>query len=72
MKGRTVICIAHRLSTIKDADNIIVMSGGEIVDQGTHGQLITRCSMYAGFTKAQQISAYNNEGQEIRTGLQGT
>jgi ABC-type multidrug transport system ATPase subunit len=72
VKGRTIICVTHRLSTIKNADNIIVMSGGEIVDQGTHGQLITRCSMYAGFIKAQQISPYNNEGQDIRTALQGT
>ena len=39
-KGRTTITIAHRLSTIKDADNIIVMGGGEILEQGTHNDLL--------------------------------
>ncbi len=40
MKGRTTIVIAHRLSTIMNADRIIVMEGGTIVQQGTHDQLI--------------------------------
>ena len=40
MKGRTSFVIAHRLSTIKDADNVIVINDGEIVEQGTHQQLL--------------------------------
>ncbi|MCL4261549.1 MAG: ATP-binding cassette domain-containing protein, partial [Anaerolineales bacterium] len=39
MEGRTSFVIAHRLSTIKDADNVIVINNGEIVEQGTHQQL---------------------------------
>jgi len=40
MEGRTSFVIAHRLSTIKDADNVIVINNGEIVEQGTHQQLL--------------------------------
>jgi len=40
MKGRTSFVIAHRLSTIRDADNVIVIKDGEIVEQGTHKQLL--------------------------------
>jgi ATP-binding cassette, subfamily B, multidrug efflux pump len=41
-KGRTSIVIAHRLATIKKADNIIVMDSGEIIEQGTHAQLLEK------------------------------
>ena len=40
MKGRTSFVIAHRLSTIRDADKILVMRDGDIVEQGTHDELI--------------------------------
>jgi ATP-binding cassette, subfamily B, multidrug efflux pump len=40
MEGRTSFVIAHRLSTIRDADNVIVIKNGEIVEQGTHQQLL--------------------------------
>lgn len=42
MKGRTAFVIAHRLSTIRDADNVVVIKNGEIVEQGTHRQLLDR------------------------------
>jgi len=40
MEGRTSFVIAHRLSTIRDADNVIVINNGEIVEQGTHQELL--------------------------------
>lgn len=47
LKGRTAIVIAHRLSTIKNADNIVVLQAGHIVEQGTHNELLQREGEYA-------------------------
>ena len=46
MKGRTTIIIAHRLSTIRNADKIVVLEGKNIIEQGTHEQLIQRDGLY--------------------------
>jgi subfamily B ATP-binding cassette protein MsbA len=47
MQNRTSIVIAHRLSTIQKADNIVVMQKGEIVEQGTHAELLAKDGMYS-------------------------
>lgn len=53
MKGRTSFVIAHRLSTIRDSDLILVMKDGDIVEQGTHDELIEKNGFYAELYNAQ-------------------
>ena len=63
-QGRTTIVIAHRLSTIKDSDNIIVMSEGHIVEQGSHDQLTSKEGAYHELVHAQEIAeAVGNTGE---------
>jgi hypothetical protein len=47
MEGRTSFIVAHRLSTIKDADLILVMKDGNIIEQGNHEQLLAKKGFYA-------------------------
>lgn len=53
MEKRTSFVIAHRLSTIKDADLILVMNHGDIVETGTHEQLLQKNGFYASLYNAQ-------------------
>ncbi len=53
MEGRTSFIIAHRLSTIKDADKILVMKDGDIVEQGNHAELMAQDGFYAGLYNSQ-------------------
>ncbi len=53
MEGRTSFVIAHRLSTIKDADNILVLKDGDIIEQGTHEELLQKQGFYAELYNAQ-------------------
>ena len=53
MEGRTCFVIAHRLSTIRNADQILVMQNGDIVEQGTHDELLDRGGFYADLWNSQ-------------------
>jgi subfamily B ATP-binding cassette protein MsbA len=53
MKGKTVIAIAHRLTTIRDADQILVVSGGVVAENGTHAELLQKNGIYAELYRTQ-------------------
>lgn len=55
-RDRTTIVIAHKLASIRNADNIVVMSAGKIVEQGRHENLIALGGTYANLVKAQNLS----------------
>ncbi len=55
MKNRTTILISHRISTVKNADHIIVLNDGSIVETGTHEQLIAHNGIYAGIYETQLL-----------------
>lgn len=54
-KRRTCILVAHRISTIHDADLIVVLKDGEIVEQGTHNELVTKRGIYANMYRQQRL-----------------
>lgn len=60
MKGRTSFIIAHRLSTIKDADLILVMKDGDIVEQGNHNELLNKNGFYANLYNSQFEQSSNS------------
>ena len=57
MRGRTTILIAHRISTVKDADHIVFLEDGRIVEQGTHAQLLALGGRYAALYERQKLEA---------------
>jgi ATP-binding cassette subfamily B protein len=53
MQGRTTLVIAHRLATVLQADRIVVMDGGRVVEEGAHSVLAARDGLYAKLAKLQ-------------------
>ena len=57
MKGRTSFIVAHRLSTIKNADQILVMKAGNIIERGTHDELLAQGGCYKNLYESQFAKA---------------
>lgn len=64
MKGRTTFIIAHRLSTVRLADKILVLEKGEIIEQGTHQELIEKKGAFFDFYSLQFASDFDHKGKE--------
>jgi subfamily B ATP-binding cassette protein MsbA len=65
MKNRTTIVIAHRLSTIQNASRIIVMSGGRVIQEGTHDALLAQGGLYQELYNMQFMSTESKEESKI-------
>ena len=65
LKGRTSIVIAHRLSTVRDADQILVLDKGEIVEQGKHDQLIATGGLYSELYNRQDLAGATNQNSPV-------
>ena len=57
MQGRTTIAIAHRLSTVRQADLVVVLENGKVIEQGSHDDLVSRRSAYAEMYRLQHGGA---------------
>jgi len=66
LKGRTSIVIAHRLSTVRDADQILVLEKGAIVERGTHDELVTRGGLYSELYSRQDLTGAANQKSSIK------
>lgn len=62
--GRTVLIVAHRLSTIRRATQIVVLDNHQIIDVGSHDELLERCSKYQDLIKRQSLMHKGANGKE--------
>ena len=65
LKGRTSIVIAHRLSTVREADQILVLEKGSIVERGTHDELVARGGLYADLYNRQDLTGAANQDSPV-------
>ena len=71
MKGRTTFVVAHRLSTVRNADLIIVLDGGRIVEKGTHDELMKRGGLYQRLYEMQFVNEEMSLSGEISSTTNG-
>ena len=65
LKGRTSLVIAHRLSTVRDADQILVLEKGVIVERGTHDELVAKNGLYAELYNRQDLSGSTDQESSV-------
>ena len=65
LKGRTSIVIAHRLSTVREADQILVLEKGSIVERGTHDELVAKGGLYADLYNRQDLTGAANQDSSV-------
>ena len=66
MKGRTSFVIAHRLSTIRKADQILVLKQGEIIERGTHQELLEKEGLYAKLARIQNTTFIEESFEKLK------
>ena len=71
MKGRTTFVVAHRLSTVRNADLIVVLDGGRIVERGTHDELMKRGGLYHRLYEMQFANEEMSLSSEINSATNG-
>lgn len=62
-EGKTTIIVSHQLSTVVEVDTIYVLSKGEIVESGSHDQLVSRCGVYRRMWRTQNQQQQNQDEQ---------